>query len=82
MATLEEIAHKKISCKKVMEFKHFCEFLCELKHSWENEVRRGCKVHRRDYKQKYFIIIRNFGMLIEDIPLCYNSRSTTKHNSL
>jgi len=77
MATLEEIAHKKISCKRITEFKNLCKFLYELKYSWENEVRKGCKVHRRN--QKYFIIIRNLDdMLIEDIPLCFNSRSITK----
>jgi hypothetical protein len=79
MATLEEIAHKKISCKKITEFKILCKFLYKLKYSWENEVRKACKVHRRSNKQKYFIIIRNLDdMLIEDIPLCFNSRSIRK----
>lgn len=77
MATLEEVAHKKISCKKVREFKNVCKFLCKLKYCWESEVGKGCKVHRGDYKQKYFIIIRNLdNMLVEDIPLCFNSGST------
>jgi len=90
MATLEEIAHKKVSCKKITEFKHLCTFLYKLKYSWENEVRIGCKVHGRIYKQKYFIIIRNIDdMFMEDIPLYFNSRSVkdvlklpSKHNSL
>jgi hypothetical protein len=79
MATLEEIAHKKISCEKITELKNFSKLLYKLKYSWENEVRRGCKVHRRNYKQKYFITIRNLDdVLIEDISLCFNSRSITK----
>jgi len=79
MATLEEIAHKKISCKKITEFKNLCRFLYKLKYSSENEVRKACKFHRRNNKQKYFIIIRNLDdMLIEDIPLCFNSRGIKK----
>jgi hypothetical protein len=90
MTTLEEIAQKKVSCKKITEFKNLYRFLYKLKYSWENEVRLGRKVHGRICKQKYFIIIRNIdGMFMEDIPLHFNSRSVknvlklpSKHNSL